>query len=70
VTKKRDADLNIHDWFKSCEFVLNDEASSKKILIENKAYISVFSEHIKARIKVNDENKALLKKKIKTLTDD
>lgn len=70
MTEKRDADLNIHDWFKSCEFVLNDEASSKKILIENKAYISVFSEHIKARIKVNDENKALLKKKIKTLTDD
>lgn len=70
VTEKRDADLDIHDWFKSCEFVLSDEASSKKILMKNKAYISVFFEHIRARIRVDDENKALLKKEIKTLTDD
>ncbi len=69
VTEKRDADLDIHDWFKSREFVLSDEASSRKILMKNKAYISVFPECVRARIRADDENRALLKKEIKTLTD-
>lgn len=69
VTEKRDADLDIYDWFKSCGFVLSDEASPRKILMKNKAYISVFLECVKARLRADDENRALLKKETKTLTD-
>ncbi len=37
--------------------------------MKNKAYISVFLECVKARIRADDENRALLKKETKTLTD-
>jgi len=38
--------------------------------MKNKAYVSVFFEHIRARIRADNENRALLEKEIKTLTDD
>lgn len=69
VAGKRDADLDIHDWSKSRGFVPSDEAPPRKILMENKAYVSVFPGRARARIRADDEDRALPEKETKTLTD-
>lgn len=65
VTKKRDADLDIYDWFRKYKFIFNDEALLRKIFINYNLYINVFlkcinvfSEHIKATMKADDDDEA------------